>query len=255
MFKYAGTINAFLTHSGNNRDMEDRVVQGLTITAVAVAGGVLTLIAALSWRWYLRRLRRTGWEAYENEDYEETERRLQSAMRVAKTYGRKSGVMARGQYDLATFYHARERFEEAATLCEGAVACAEGAEDARDPLTIAARTLLARLYFKLDRLTAAENTCRRVLEDAIAAHGEDVSATADIIWLLGNILNSRGKSEDGAALFAKALDIWEGDFEQDPEDLASLFENYAGFLKGLGRGDDAGRAMDRADALTSRSVN
>ena len=235
--------------------MEDHVVRGLTIVAIAVCGGTLTIIAALLWRGHLRRLRKTGWEAFEQEDYKAAERRLLAALRVAKSYGAESAAMAEALFDLAVFYDARERPEEAAAICERAVASAEGAADARDPLTIAARTLLARLYYGLERLPAAENTCRRVLEDAFATHGENESKTAEIVWLLGNILLARGGREDGAVLFGQALDIWEGDFEQDPEELARRFGDYADFLRKLGNADEADRAASRAANLLSRSVN
>lgn len=235
--------------------MEDHVVRGLTIAAIAVGGGTLTIIAALLWRGHFQRLQKTGWRAFEREDYEAAERRLKAALRVAKSYGKDSAAMAQAQFGLATFYHVRDRPKEAVTMCEGAVASAEGDADARDPFTIAARTLLARLYYQLERTAAAENTCRRVLEDAFATHGKNDSRTAEIIWLLGNIQLDRGREEDSAALFGQALDIWEGDFEQDPEALADRFEDYANFLRGLDRVDEAERAAARAVGLASRSVN
>ena len=152
----------------------------------------------------------------------------------------------RARSNLAWLRFEQARFEEAASLWEGALASLASPTPARDTgMLMGVRNNLAQAYLRLGRLGDAIAMQRETLADQLATLGERHEHTLGSTMNLGSMLIATGNTDEGFRMLYAAAEGWEQTLGPDHPNTLTAWHIIAGELEAMGRLDEAERAQRR----------
>jgi serine/threonine-protein kinase len=153
--------------------------------------------------------------------------------------------------NLAMLYLAQKRYREAEPLVRRALAIEEAALGTQHADTARTLNTLAFVSERLGRLEEAGRLYRQALAAFRVALGPDHADVAMAMENLAIFEFNRGSTATALELEQEAVAIRERALGADHPELAASLANYAQMLGAAGRGEEARRVQERADALAA----
>ena len=218
-----------------------------TLRGVAVLGLLSSFLGCQdrSWEQYME----AAAFAYQDGQYEDAEAWFLAAERVATGFEPSDPSLALTLGNLADFYHAQARDDEAEPLYWESLALLERIDGPDAPRVARFVADLAAFYTVLDRYEEAEPLFLRALDTLESELGPAHLEVIIIRTGLAGLYLQQTRYTEAEAIYREVLATLLETPDADQEHLATVLEEYALVLRQTGRDADA-RALDaRARAL------
>lgn len=153
----------------------------------------------------------------------------------------------------ADFYRAWGKYEHSETLAQHALAIREKAMVADNPDsqldTAVCLNALGAIYLSWNKPDKAEAAYQRSLAIDQKFMATDEADFIPALQGLASAFQAQRQFEQAAPLYQRALAITENNSGPNDPQVPALLENYAAVLKGMGKTEDAKRALERADNI------
>lgn len=193
--------------------------------------------------------------AHQRGDVDEAERRLGLALGAAEEIGANDPRVAETLAAIGSLHYERNRFAEAASLLDRALAIDETSLPRNDTTFAVHLTAQGLARAQLGEFDAAAAHHGRALAIYREALGADHPRVTNAMESLASVYLVAGRYAEAAPRFARLLERVEAKLGAVHPDLAPILDSYALVLRGLDR-DDAAAALDaRADAIRAGRSN
>ncbi len=191
--------------------------------------------------------------AHQRNDLDEAERRLGLALGVAEEIAADDPRVAETLAALGSLHYERNRFAEAATLLDRALAIDETSLSPYDPKRAIHLTAQGLVRAQLGEFDAAAAHHSRALAIYREALGDDHPRVTIAMENLAGVYLVAGRYAEAAPHYARLLERVEAKLGPVHPDVARILDSYAIALRGLDRDDDASALETRADAIRTGS--
>jgi tetratricopeptide (TPR) repeat protein len=218
--------------------------------AVLLAGVVATIVGCQteSWEQYME----AAAFAYQDGNYQEAEQWFLAAEQVAADFESSDPRLALTLGNLADFYHAQARDNEAEPLYLETLALLERIDGPDAPRVARFVADLAIFYTVLDRVEEAEPLYLRALETLEWELGPYHFDVIVVRTALAGLYLQQTRYRDAEPLYREVLAILLDTPDADQDHLLTVLDEYASVLRAIGRDEDAGALDARARALRAR---
>lgn len=191
--------------------------------------------------------------AHQRNDIDEAERRLGLALGAAEEIAADDPRVAETLAALGSLYYERNRFAEAATLLDRALAIDETSLSPSDTKTAVHLTAQGLVRAQLGEFDAAAAHHGRALAIYREALGADHPRVTIAMENLAGVYLMAGRYAEAAPRYARVLERMAAKLGARHPDLVRILDSYALALRNLDRDDEASTLEARADAIRARS--
>lgn len=191
--------------------------------------------------------------AHQRNDIDEAERRLGLALGAAEEIAADDPRVAETLAALGSLYYERNRFAEAATLLDRALAIDHKSLPPNDTKTAVHLTAQGLVRAQLGEFDAAAAHHGRALAIYREALGADHPRVTIAMENLAGVYLMAGRYAEAAPRYARVLERMEAKLGARHPDLVRILDSYALALRNLDRDDEASTLEARADAIRARS--
>ncbi len=227
--------------------------QSLTSAAVRFGATLICLtfltagVQAQADRWTM--LMDAAAAAHQRGDIDEAERRLGLALGAAEEIAADDPRVAETLAALGSLYYERNRFAEAATLLDRALAIDHKSLPPNDTKTAVHLTAQGLVRAQLGDFDAAAAHHGRALTIYQAALGADHPRVTTAMESLAGVYLVAGRYAEAAPRYARLLERVEAKLGPVHPDVARVLDSYAIALRGLDLDDEAAALEARAEAI------
>jgi len=191
--------------------------------------------------------------AHQRGDIDEAERRLGLALGAAEEIAADDPRVAETLAALGSLYYERNRFAEAATLLDRALAIDHESLPPNDTKTAVHLTAQGLVRAQLGDFDAAAAHHGRALTIYQEALGADHPRVTTAMESLAGVYLMAGRYAKAAPHYARVLERMEAKLGAVHPDLVPILDSYALALRNLDRDNEASALEARADAIRTGS--
>jgi len=174
------------------------------------------------------------------EKYEEAQPLYRHALEIQeRVLGPKHPAVARSLNNLANLYLEQDRYQDAEPLYRRSLEISEEVLGPEHPHVGLSLDNLAQLYAKQGRYAEAELLYRRALSIREKALGPEHHELGTNLLNLANLYRDQRRYEEAEPIYRRSLTIYRKILEPGHPDLRRLIEDFAAFLRLVGRTAEA----------------